>query len=89
MKKILIISIMALSLTACGNRRDDRILGGAAIGGAAGALVGGVASGTAGGALVGGAIGAAGGAVIADATRGHRRGRRCYYSRRYGRTVCR
>ena len=88
MKKILIISILTLSLGACASRREERILGGAAIGGAAGALIGGAASGSAGGAIVGGVVGAAGGALIADATRRHRRGGRCHYSPRRGRTVC-
>ena len=89
MKKVLIVSLLALSLGACASRREERILGGAAIGGAAGAIIGGVASGSTGGAVVGGVIGAAGGAVIADATRPHRRGGGCHYSPRRGRTVCR
>lgn len=88
MKSILIVSALALSLGACATQRENRMLGGAALGGAAGALVGAAATGTGGGALVGGAIGAAGGAVIADATRPRYRGG-CYYSRRYGRTICR
>ena len=88
MKRILIVTTLALSLGACSTYREDRMLTGAAIGGVAGAVVGGVATGTGGGALVGGAIGAAGGAVIADATRHHRRGG-CYYSHRRERTVCR
>jgi osmotically inducible lipoprotein OsmB len=89
MKKIFLVSAIALTLGAC-SARDDRLLTGAAIGGAAGAVVGGVATGTGGGALIGGAIGAAGGAVIADATRPryHHR-KRCHYSSRYDRTVCR
>ncbi|MDB5651650.1 MAG: hypothetical protein JWL62_3170 [Hyphomicrobiales bacterium] len=90
MKKILLVSALALTLGACSSARDNRMLTGAAIGGAAGAVVGGVATGTGGGALIGGAIGAAGGAVIADATRPRYHHRRhCYYSSRYGKTVCR
>ncbi len=41
-------------------------LGGALLGGAAGAIIGGAATGRAGGAIVGGIIGAATGAAIAD-----------------------
>lgn len=86
MQKILVISALALSLGACASPRQDRVLGGAALGGAAGAVIGGVATRSVGGAVVGGAIGAAGGAVIADATRPQGN---CYYSERRGRTVCR
>jgi len=90
MKSILIVSALALSLGACATQRENRMLGGAALGGAAGGLIGAAATGTGGGALAGAAIGAVGGAVVADATRPryyHRGG--CYYSRRWGRTVCR
>ena len=89
MKSILIVSALALSLGACATPRQERVVTGAAIGGAAGAVIGGVATGTGGGAVVGGLIGAAGGAVIADATRPRYHHRQCYYSHRYGRTVCR
>ncbi|MDJ1159521.1 hypothetical protein QNA08_14890 [Chelatococcus sp. SYSU_G07232] len=69
MKKALVFAAVALGLAACNpNNPGDRAVGGALIGGGAGALVGGLASGTAGGALVGGAIGAAGGAMIGAAT---------------------
>lgn len=61
--------VLALSLAACNTTNQrDRTIGGALIGGTAGAVVGGVASGSAGGALAGGAIGAAGGAIIGHAT---------------------
>lgn len=86
MKRILSVSIVALSLAACGTTQGDRALTGAALGGAAGAVIGGVSSGTTGGAVVGGAIGAAGGAMIGAATAPKQR---CYYSQYYGRTVCR
>lgn len=89
MKKFVAILGVALTLGACagtGSVQGDRALTGAALGGAAGAIIGGVASGTAGGALAGGAIGAAGGAIVGAATAPKER---CYYSRYYGRTVCR
>ena len=89
MRSILVVSALALSLGACATPRENRVLTVAAIGGAAGAVVGGVATGTGGGAVVGGLIGAAGGAVIADATRPRYHRHHCYYSHRYGRTVCR
>ena len=54
-----LLGLMALGLTAC-NTPQDRAVGGALIGGAAGAVIGGAATGDVGGALVGGAIGAAG-----------------------------
>jgi hypothetical protein len=82
MKKILLVSIAALALAGCQTERQDRTLGGALIGGGAGALIGGLATGTAGGALAGGANGAAGGAIIGDATTPNR----CRYVVRYGRT---
>ncbi len=88
MKSILIVSVLALGLGACATSRENRDINGAAIGGLGGAVIGGVASGSVGGAVVGGVIGAAGGALIADATR-PRHHRRCYFSERRGRTVCR
>ena len=88
MKTVLVVSMLALGLGACSPARQDRDLGGAAIGGVGGAIIGGVATRSVGGALVGGVIGAAGGALIADATRPRHR-RHCYYSERRGRTVCR
>ena len=88
MKIALTITALVLCLGACSPARQDRALGGAAIGGVGGAIIGGVASGTAGGAVAGGLIGAAGGALVADATRPRYRGR-CYYSPRFGRRICR
>ena len=69
MRKILTIGALALMLTGCETARQDRVLGGALIGGAAGGVIGGVASNSVGGALAGGVIGAAAGGIIADATR--------------------
>ena len=79
----------ALTLGACANPRDQRMLDGALIGGAGGAIVGGVASGTAGGAVVGGVAGAAAGAVIADATRPRHHGKSCWWDATLDRRVCR
>lgn len=69
MRKIFVIAAMALALAGCQTARQDRMLGGALIGGGTGAVIGGVASRSAGGAVAGGLIGAAAGAIIADATR--------------------
>jgi len=80
MKKVLIIAAMALALGGCETARQDRVLGGALIGGGSGALIGGLAGRSAGAALAGGVIGAAAGAIIADATRPGR----CYYVTRSG-----
>ena len=58
--KIVLLGTLSLSLTACGHMstRDKSTIGGAAIGGAAGAIMtGGSAWGTVGGAAVGGVIG--------------------------------
>ncbi|HEX3342673.1 MAG TPA: hypothetical protein VHT68_26270 [Pseudolabrys sp.] len=76
----LVMIAMALALAGCANGRQDRVVGGALIGGGTGALIGGLAGQTAGAALAGGLIGAAAGAIIADATRPGW----CYY-RRYHR----
>lgn len=70
MKKILSLvaaGAMTLSVAAC-NTPQDRAVGGAVIGGLAGAAIGGAATGRAGGALAGAAVGAAGGAIIGAAT---------------------
>ena len=70
MKKIISLSaivIMAAGLSAC-NTPGERAVGGALIGGAAGAAIGGLATGRGSGALVGGAIGAAGGAIVGAST---------------------
>ena len=91
MKRIALLSTLcfALALGACSNPRDQRMVDGALIGGAGGAVIGGVASGTAGGAVVGGVAGAAAGAVIADATRPHHARKSCFWSDTLQRTVCR
>ena len=81
MHKIFVVAIMALTLAGCETARQDRVMGGALIGGGTGALVGGLASRSAGGAVAGGLIGAAAGALIADATRPGR----CYYRTESGR----
>lgn len=70
-----------IGAAGCANGRQDRVLGGALIGGGTGALIGGLAGQTAGAAVAGGLIGAAAGAIIADATR---RGW-CYYRRHHRR----
>ncbi|NOL50998.1 glycine zipper 2TM domain-containing protein [Pelistega suis] len=60
MTKMLAISALVVSLSACGHlsTRDKSTIGGAAIGGVAGAVItGGSALGTVGGAAVGGVIG--------------------------------
>ena len=80
MRKIIVVAIMALTLAGCETARQDRVMGGALIGGGTGALIGGVATRSAGGALAGGVIGAAAGAIIADATHPGR----CYYHTRSG-----
>ena len=70
MKKILALATagaLALSATAC-TTPEDRAVGGAVIGGLAGAAIGGAATGRAGGALAGAAVGAAGGAIVGAAT---------------------
>jgi len=80
MKKLMIVSAMALALAGCQTARQDRVAGGALIGGGTGALIGGLAGNSAGAAVAGGVIGAAAGAIIADATRpGY-----CYRVNRYG-----
>ena len=70
MKKIITAiaaGALTLSMAAC-NTPTDRAVGGAAIGGLAGAAIGGAATGRAGGALAGAAIGAAGGAIVGAGT---------------------
>lgn len=81
MKKILLVAAMGLALAGCQTDRQDRMAGGALIGGGTGAIIGGVATHSVGGAVVGGVVGAAAGALIADATRpGY-----CYYRTESGR----
>lgn len=81
--KTLAVILMASALAGCANsgRVDDRVVGGALIGGGTGALIGGLAGQTAGAAVAGGLIGAAAGAIIADATRPGW----CYYWRHHRR----
>ena len=70
MKKIITAAVTAtLTLSAAGcYTPGERAVGGAALGGLAGAAIGGAATGRAGGALAGAAIGAAGGAIVGAAT---------------------
>jgi hypothetical protein len=85
MKKILVVSAIALALGGCSQYSSrDRAVAGGLIGGGAGAAIGAAATGTGGGALAGAAIGAVGGAMIGAATTPER----CYWSKRYRRTVC-
>lgn len=85
MRKIVLTAAVALSLGACAQTEtENRALGGAAIGGATGAVVGGLATGRAGGALAGAAVGAAGGAIVGAATTPRSN---CYYNS-WGRRVC-
>lgn len=86
-RKALVMVAMALALAGCAgsSRVDDRVLGGALIGGGTGALIGGLAGQTAGAAIAGGLIGAAAGAIIADATRPGW----CYYWRHHRRQYVR
>jgi osmotically inducible lipoprotein OsmB len=84
MRITLAVVALALLLSGCETARQDRQLGGALIGGAAGGLIGGAASNSVGGALVGGVVGAGVGAIIADETRP--RGR-CYRRTASGRLV--
>ena len=42
LKKVLVVSVMALALAGCETARQDRVAGGALIGGGTGALVGGL-----------------------------------------------
>ena len=84
MRKLIIISSLALALGACSSQREqDRALTGAALGGAAGAVVGGATTGTVGGAVAGGAIGAAGGAMVGAATTPRRNCYRDAYGNHY------
>lgn len=92
MKKIMTAvaaGALTLSLAAC-NTPGERAVGGAAIGGLAGAAIGGAATGTAGGALAGAAIGGAGGAIVGASTA--QRGPACPYGTYqdvYGNVYCR
>ncbi|WP_460448827.1 hypothetical protein [Alsobacter sp. SYSU BS001988] len=88
MKKWIAIGAVALTLAGCGSTQGDRALVGGAMGATAGAVIGGLATGRAGGAVAGGIIGAAGGAMVGAATAPPPEVR-CYYSRYYGREICR
>lgn len=69
MKAAIIIGALALALAGCSEySRSDRAVGGALIGGGAGAAIGGLAAGSGTGALVGGLIGAGTGAIIGAET---------------------
>ena len=81
----LAVVALALLLGGCETARQDRQLGGALIGGAAGATIGGLATRSTGGALAGGLIGAVAGGIIADETRPQ--GGRCYRRTESGRLV--
>ena len=80
-RKMAIVSVAALSLSAC----TDREITGAALGGAGGAAVGAIATGgDLEGAVIGGVIGAAAGAIIGRVTE---RPGYCYARDQYGQTV--
>jgi len=87
MNKLLLASVVALSVAGCG--LSDRETNGALLGGGAGAVVGGVASHSVGGAVVGGALCAVAGVAIADLTRPRYAHRHCWWSPSAGHTVCR
>jgi uncharacterized protein YcfJ len=88
MSRIMMVSVLCLSLGACATARDERMAQGAVIGGTGGAIIGGVTSGSAGGAIVGGVAGAAIGAVGADLTRPRHGKKHCYYSDTQQREIC-
>ncbi len=79
MRKIAVLTILALSLGACASARDTRMTSGAAIGGVGGAIVAGP---------VGAVVGGVGGALVADETRPHHRAVRCHYSYALEKRVC-
>lgn len=64
MRHVVIISVLALGLAACGNTRQERATSGALIGAGTGAAVTGIATGSAGAAVAGGIAGGVGGAII-------------------------
>lgn len=80
------VAVLGLALGAC-TPREERVVGGAAIGAVAGGLIGAAVTGRASGALAGAAIGGAGGAIVADATRPRRECVRVRYNV-YGEPVC-
>jgi len=72
--KILTVSMLALSLTACAGMTptEQRLLSGGAIGAAGGAAIGAISGGSPGvGAAVGGAAGVVGGAIVDGLHRGY------------------
>ncbi len=85
---IIAAAALTLSVAAC-ETPGERAVGGAAIGGLAGAAIGGAATGRAGGALAGGAIGAAGGAIVGGATAPRNRCPYGTYRDRFGNIYCR
>ena len=91
MKKIIsaiAAASLTLSIAAC-TTPGERAVGGAAVGGLAGAAIGGAATGRAGGALAGAAIGAAGGAMVGAATAPVNRCPYGTYRDVYGNVYCR
>ena len=84
MRKILLASTAALTLTACNHTQQDATLTGAAVGAGAGAIVGGAATGTVKGAAVGAAVGGVAGAIIGNVAN---RPGYCYARDRYGRRI--
>jgi hypothetical protein len=82
MNKLLLVSVVALSVGGCA--MSERETNGALIGGTTGATVGGVATHSWGGAAVGGVVGGVVGAAVADATGPHRN---CWHNS-YGHRVC-
>ena len=92
MKKVILTALAlatAVSLAGC-NTPQDRAMGGALIGGAAGTAIGAAATGKAGGAIAGGIIGAAGGAIVGGATAPQQQQPRCarWGYDYYGNPVC-
>ena len=92
MRKVILVSMAlasVIALSGCNsNNPQDRAVGGALIGGAAGTAIGAATTGKFGGALAGGVIGAAGGAIIGGATAPQRSCARIGYDR-YGNEYCR
>ncbi len=81
MKRVLILAAAGLALAAC--TPEERVAGGAIVGGAAGAGIGAAATGgSTGGAVAGGIIGAGTGALVGAATA---QPRYCEGYDRYGR----
>ncbi len=93
MRKVILVSMAlasAIALSGCNsNNPQDRALGGALIGGAAGTAIGAATTGKFGGALAGGVIGAAGGAIIGGATAPQQRACARVGYDRYGNEYCR